>query len=321
MNKPPYSITSRILNLTGEIHEAIGELKNLAVSKPSIKLRKENKIKTIHHSLAIEGNTLTEKQITAILDNKRVLGPERQILEVKNALAAYDRLSELDPVKEKDLLKAHKLLMKGLVKKSGCYRSSQVGIFKGTKVSHVAPQAKQVPELMGKLFHFLKDREASWMIKACVFHYELEFIHPFEDGNGRMGRLWQQLLLMKYSKIFEYISTETITHKKQKAYYSVLEKCDRSGDSTLFIEFSLQGILESLNEFKTGHAISKPRASDRIKFALDHFKNSSFSRKDYLSLFPEISTATASRDLALATESGFLVKTGDRVKSVYRARE
>src|SRR5207253_7112889 len=195
MYKPPFQITSKVLGLSSQIQEIIGELKTYSLAKPSVKLRKENKIRTIHHSLAIEGNSLSEEQVTALLEKKRVLGPKNQILEVMNALELYDILAKFDPAKERDLLKAHGLLLNGLVKEAGKYRSTAVGIFKGTKVSHMAPSAKQVPKLMGDLFTFLtKDSETPWLIKACVFHYELEFIHPFEDGNGRMGRLWQQLL-------------------------------------------------------------------------------------------------------------------------------
>ncbi len=319
MTNSPIKITAKILNLNSEIHELLGEIKNFSVGKASVKLRRENKIKTVQHSLAIEGNDLIESQITAILENKRVLGPAKQILEVKNALALYDSLTEIDPLKEKQLLLSHKILMQGLLKSAGKYRSGQVGIFKGSKVSHVAPPAKQVPRLMSDLFNFLKKDENSWIIKACVFHYELEFIHPFDDGNGLMGRLWQQLLLMKYAKVFEYISTETIVHERQKQYYAVLEICDTSGEFTLFLEFSLEVILEGLQKFKSANRIPKPSAPDRIQFALNHFKSKSFTRKDYLNLFPELSTATASRDLTKAVKENQLKISGEKSKAEYKA--
>jgi len=320
MKYPPFHITSAVLNLTTEIHEILGEMKNLTVTKPSVKLRKENKIKTVHHSLAIEGNNLTEDQITDILENKRVLGPEVQIQEVKNALAVYDKLHDYEPLKEIHLLKAHRLLMQGLVKKSGQYRASQVGILKGTQVSPIAPPAKQVPNLMIQLFKFLKDKNTSWLIKACVFHYELEFIHPFNDGNGRMGRLWQQLILMKQSQVFEYISTESLIHNQQKEYYSALEKSDKAGDSTPFVEFSLQIILDSLKNFKNNHGFAKPTISDRIQFAIDHFKDQTFSRKEYMTLFPQLSTATASRDLASGVKQKVLTKDGDKTLTTYKKK-
>lgn len=320
MSQPPFKITSNILSLVSEIHELIGEMKSFSVGKPSVKLRKQNKIQTVQHSLAIEGNELTEEQITAILENKRVLGPKKHILEVQNALKVYDSLASFKPLQEKHLLMAHKLLMSGLVKNAGKYRSGQVGIFKGTKVSHMAPPAKQVPHLMRELFNFLKkDKVTPLIIKACIFHYELEFIHPFEDGNGRMGRLWQQLLLMQQSPVFEYISTETIIHEKQKEYYSALEKADKAGESTVFLEFSLEVILATLKQFKASHRPKKATSIERIAFAVEHFGRNTFSRKNYLELFPEVSTATASRDLAFAVKENKLTITGDKAKAVYKA--
>ncbi len=319
MHKPPFQITAKILALSSQIQELIGELKNYAQVKPSVKLRRENKIRTIHYSLAIEGNLLSEEQITALLENKRILGPKNQILEVMNALELYESLIKFNPAKENDLLKAHGILLKGLVKKAGVYRSTAVGVFKGAKVSHMAPSAKQVPKLMGDLFSFLnKDKETPWLIKACVFHYELEFIHPFEDGNGRMGRLWQQLLLMRQSPFFEFTSVETLIHKKQLRYYKILEQCDSKGDSTTFVEFSLELILKSLKEFKQKYRPSKPKASDRIEFAIEKFDAEEFSRKDYLQLHQGLSTATASRDLAEATSKGLLKKKGDKILAVYK---
>ena len=319
MYKPPFHITSKVLSDISEIQEILGELKSYTLIKPSVKLRKENKIKTIHHSLAIEGNTLTPEQITALLEKKRVLGPKNQILEVTNALELYDRMGEFNPLKERDLLKAHGILLRGLKKNAGKYRSGNVGVFKGTKVSHVAPPAKQVSLLMADLFTFIaKDKETHGLIKACVFHYELEFIHPFEDGNGRMGRLWQQLLLMKHSPLFEFIAVETLIHEKQNKYYKILEQCDLDGDSTAFIEFSLELILKSLKDFLTTFRPSKPKKSDRIKFSLEHFGDSEFSRQEYLQLHKGLSTATASRDLAQAVAEKSLKKSGEQALTTYK---
>ena len=321
MYKPPFSISSKILTLTSQIQEVVGELKPHSLVKPSVKLRKENKIKTIHHSLAIEGNSLTEEQVTALVENKRVIGPKVQVNEVMNAISLYENLASFDAAKEKDLMRAHAQLLKGLVKNAGKYRSGAVGIFKGTKVSHVAPPAKQVPSLMKDLFIFLnKNKETPWLIKACVFHYELEFIHPFEDGNGRMGRLWQQLLLMKQSPVFEFNSVETLIHKKQRQYYKVLEQCDLSGDSTTFIEFSLELILASLESFRDSYQPTKVKNSDRIRAALDYFGDQEFTRKDYIQLHKGISTATASRDIANAVQEGLLKKDGDKARASYKRR-
>jgi len=171
--------------------------------------------------------------VTALLDGKKVVGPKKYIQEVQNAISVYEQIQLYDPFKEKDILQAHKELMRDLLTKTGQYRTSGVGVFKGAKLSHLAPPAKQLSQLMEQLFAFLKnDREDSLLIKACVFHYELEFIHPFEDGNGRMGRLWQQLILMKHSPLFEFVSVETLIHHRQKQYYKVLETCDKAGAST-----------------------------------------------------------------------------------------
>lgn len=318
MKNPPFELTLKILKLSSDIQEIIGEFKATSHSKPSVKLRKENKIKTVHHSLAIEGNTLTEEQVTALLENKRVFGPKKQIQEVVNALELYEKISTIDPLKESDLLKAHSILMKDLIEKPGKYRLTNVGIIKGKKISHVAPQAKIVPELMKGLFSFLKgNKDIPMLIKACVFHYELEFIHPFEDGNGRMGRLWQQSILMKHSEILEYVSVETLIHKKQKDYYNTLEKCDKAGTSTLFVEFCLELILESLRTFQNEYRPQKITGSGRIESALEALGDG-FSRKDYLQFHKEISTATASRDLADAVKDGILKRIGDKAMATYK---
>jgi len=318
MANPPFELTPTILSLAVNIQGVLGELKTATLVKPSVKLRKENKIRTIHHSLAIEGNTLTEEQITAILENKKVIGPIKQIQEVTNAIKVYEQIEKLNPFSEKDLLKSHAILMQGLIDCSGVYRNQNVGIFKGAKVGHIAPQAKMVAPLMKELFGFLKAKDATpLLIKACVFHCELEFIHPFLDGNGRMGRLWQQLILMMHSPVFEYVSIETLIHQQQKKYYHVLEECDSSGSSTAFVEYSLDLIYQSLLEFKKQFRPQKPTASDRIQGAKNHFGKKGFSRKDYLGLHSDISTATASRDLASAVADGELRMTGDQALARY----
>ena len=318
MKNPPFELTLKILNLSTEIQEIIGEFKISSHSKPSVKLRKENKIKTVHHSLAIEGNTLTESQVTALLENKRVSGPKKQIQEVVNALELYDQIALLDPLNEKDLLKAHSILMKDLIERPGKYRQTNVGIIKGKTVGHVAPQAKMVPELMKSLFAFLKgNKELPMLIKACIFHYELEFIHPFEDGNGRMGRLWQQSILMKHSGILEYVSVETLIHKRQKDYYKTLEACDKAGSSTQFIEFCLELTLEALQSLQNIYRPQKITGSERVSAAIASLGDG-FSRKDYLEFHKDISTATGSRDLADAVEEGVLKRIGDKALAVYK---
>ncbi len=324
MKIPPFEITSTILSQVAEIQELLGQLHAFSkeAQKPSPKLRRINKIRTVHHSLAIEGNELDEKKITALLENKKVIGPKDQILEVQNALAAYDQLQKFNPLKEKDLKKAHQFLMKGLIENAGQYRSTAVGIMKGSKVTRMAPPAKLVPTLMGDLFDFLNhNRKTHYLIKACVFHYELELIHPFMDGNGRMGRLWQQRILMEHSAIFEHLAVETWIHREQKSYYKALENSDVAGQSTLFIEFSLKLILEELKSFNNQFRPAKLSSEDRIDAAIEHFGSNSFSRKEYQLLHKNISAPTASRDLARAVSEKKFSISGMKATTVYRVRK
>ena len=248
MYKPPFEITSKIIELISNISEKIGEINYLQDNPYHIQLRKENRIKTIHSSLAIENNSLSLKQITAIIDGKHVLGNPNEIKEVKNSIQAYDLLLSLNPYKEKDLLKAHKLMMQDLVDRNGNYRTDGVGIFDGEKVVHLAPPADRVPELMFDLFKWLKTSDVHPLIKSCVFHYEFEFIHPFQDGNGRMGRLWQTVILKEWKGIFAWLPVETLIKENQKEYYKVLGVSDSAANSTKFIEFMLSLILNTIEE-------------------------------------------------------------------------
>jgi len=248
MYKPPFEITSKIIELISNISEKIGEITSIQNSSYHIQLRKENRIKTIHSSLAIENNSLSLEQITAIIDGKRILGNPNEIKEVKNSVQAYDLLLSLNPYSEKDLLKAHKLMMQDLVDRNGKYRTDGVGIFDGEKVVHLAPPAKRVPELMFDLFEWLKTSDVHPLIKSCVFHYEFEFIHPFQDGNGRMGRLWQTAILKEWKEVFAWLPVETLIKENQKEYYKVLAVSDSVANSTKFIEFMLSIILNTINE-------------------------------------------------------------------------
>ena len=248
MYTPPFEITSKIIELISNISEKIGEISSIQNNSHYIQLRKENRIQTIHSSLAIENNSLSLEQITAIIDGKRVLGNPNEIQEVKNSIQAYDLLLTLNPYNEKDLLKAHKLMMQDLVENSGKYRTDGVGIFDGEKVVHVAPPAKRVPELMADLFEWLKTSDVHPLIKSCVFHYEFEFIHPFQDGNGRIGRLWQTVILKEWKEVFAWIPVETLIKENQKEYYNALGVSDKSANSTKFIEFMLSIILTTIEE-------------------------------------------------------------------------
>jgi len=314
--KPPYEINNRILNLLTSISEKLGEVNAFFLDKPSPELRKKNRVKTIRASLQIEGNTLSENQITAIIENKRVIGPQKDILEVSNAIKVYEKLPDLNPTTMKSFLEAHKILMSSLVKSPGKFRKKSVGIFKGEEVAHIAPPANQLNALMKNLFDYLKKSDDHVLIKSCVVHYEIEFIHPFMDGNGRMGRLWQTLILMKNYPVFEFLPFETIIKERQKEYYDVLEKSDKQGKSTLFIEFILQAINESLEELLNLQP-TKLNTTDRMTYFLSNLKTDSFSRKDYLKKFKNISTATASRDLNNAVKAKLILKKGDKRNTVY----
>lgn len=315
---PPFELTSQILNLTAAISELLGQFRSLTSVKPEPKLRKQNKIKTIKSSLAIEGNSFTEEQITAILEGKRVIGPKREIIEVKNANLLYDNLLAYNPYDLKSCLKAHKILMKDLVESAGAWRNKNVGVLDGTKVKHIAPKPDIVPKLMHDLFAWLKhDKDTHYLIRGPIVHYEIEFIHPFEDGNGRMGRFWQTVLLAKNMPIFEYIPIESLIEKKQKEYYLVLERCDKAGKSTLFIEFILSIIKQTLEDYFKDIKETNITVTDRLECAKEFFKKSSFSRKDYMLIHKTISSATASRDLKVGLDQGSLSKSGDKNHTKY----
>jgi Fic family protein len=293
--KPPYDITPKILKLISSISEKIGEVNANYLNKQSPQLRKQNRIKTIHSSLQIEGNTLTEEQITALIENKRVIGPKKDVSEVLNAIKVYENLDEYKFLSDKSFLKAHLELMNGLIDSAGKYRKQGVGIVKGTKAEHIAPPHESVPYLMKDLFEYLKDSEELTLIKSCVFHYEMEFIHPFLDGNGRMGRLWQTLILMSEYPIFEFLPFETLISQTQNDYYKSLALSDKSGKSTYFIEYMLDVIDKSLESLLNyNNRILKDL--DRLEYFLK-LGVKEFSRKDYMNIFKDLSSATASRDL------------------------
>lgn len=249
--EPPFIMTGEITNLIVEIGELVGSIATYEAMNPNPILRRESRIKTIHSSLAIEQNTLSLEQVTDIINGKRILGPPQDIHEVKNAYEAYERISTLDPYNVKNLLTAHKIMMNGLVKEAGVFRSGNVGVYAGTELIHAGTPAKYVPDLMQQLFTWLKESKYHPLVKSCIFHYEFEFIHPFQDGNGRMGRLWQSLILQKWKDIFTWLPVETLVYENQEEYYKVLQSADNKGDSTEFVEFMLGMIRDALSEIST----------------------------------------------------------------------
>lgn len=314
--RSPYELNSRIIKLIASVSQKIGQLDVKIVAKQSPELRKVNRIKTIHSSLGIEGNTLSEQQITALMENKRVIGPAKDIREVLNAIDTYKNINRFKYQTEKDFLKAHKSIMNGLVKDAGKYRAQGVGIVKGDNVRHIAPSHKNVPHLMRDLFNYLSHDAELLLVKSCVFHYEMEFIHPFMDGNGRMGRLWQTVILMSDYPVFEYLPFETLIAQNQSSYYKSLTASDKQGKSTKFIEFMLTIIDQSLDELLQTR-IKRPNATQRLLSFLEQV-GGEFSRIDYMHHFPEISTATASRDLRNGVEIRIIKKTGDKKTTRYR---
>lgn len=317
--KPPYTLTSSIIKTVGEVNLLIGKIQGYQLLTGNLRLRRQNKIKTVRSSLAIEGNTLSEDQISDILDGKTVIGPPREILEVRNALKVYDIITELDAEKEDDLLKSHKLLMAGLIDDAGKYRRSGVGVVDGTKVIHIGPPFKMVPKLMGQLFDYLCNYDEEKIIQSCVFHYEFEFIHPFSDGNGRMGRLWQTLVLTKSYPILQFVPFETIIHQRQQGYYQALADSQSLGNSDPFIYFMLDALKTAL-EYEAGRINVRQDFKSRILSFKDQLTAEDFSRKDYQLYHKTISGPTATRDLKQGVNDNLLVKKGKLRTTRYRFR-
>ena len=257
--QPPYTITPAIVNLVAAIGETIGRYTVLAEQNLTPRLRRENRIRTIQASLAIENNTLTIEQVTAVIEGKRVLGHPREIQEVRNAFATYEAMEHWDASVEEDLLAAHELLMRGLVDETGRYRSGGVGIFGGEQLVYMAPPADRVPKLMADLLDWLENTNEHPLVASCIFHYEFEFIHPFADGNGRMGRLWQTLILRNWKPLLAYLPVETVIRDRQEDYYRVLAVADSQADATPFVEFMLGALRDAVRE-----AVSTDHVGDQV---------------------------------------------------------
>jgi Fic family protein len=313
-----FQITGQILDRIAAIERLIGRVEGLDQAKPQPHLRKSNRIRTVQGSLAIEGNTLSEDQVTALFEGRTVLGPKNEIHEVLNAIEVYRRMGEFKPRSLRSLLRAHRLMMDGLLASAGSWRSGNVGVLHGSRISHVAPRADRVPYLMKGLFEFLKGNDCHPLIQGAVCHYELEFIHPFEDGNGRIGRFWHSLLLTNYQPIFEFTPVESLIKEHQSKYYEVLGIADRAGESTAFIDFSLEMVHRALDGLVDAIRPEPSTAKTRLERAQANFGQGRFFRKDYRKIHKTISTATASRDLQVGVQSGLLVRQGDKAAAVYR---
>jgi len=255
--QPPFTITTEIIDFISAISEQVGFVQRDFLDA-SPQLRKENRIKTITGTLQIEGSTLTEEQVSAVLDGKPVLASVRELAEVQGAIAAYDRLNELNPYTLDDLLEAHRLMMGDVLKQAGSFRSKPVGVYKGKEVVHVAPPAHKISGLMAELFDWAKQSDDHPLIVSSVFHYEFEFIHPFIDGNGRMGRLWQILMLAEWKPLFVDMPLESVIKTHQQEYYKALGSADAAADSTVFITFMLKSILQTLENASVNASQNAP---------------------------------------------------------------
>ena len=244
--QPPFTMTEQISNLIVEIGEYVGMIAAYDAMRPNPVLRRESRIRTIYSSLAIEHNTLTLEQVTDVINGRRILGPPQDIREVKNAYEAYERAAAFDPYSVRNLLLAHKIMMEGLIKEAGSFRSGNVGVYAGEEMIHAGTPAKYVPDLMQQLFGWMKKSKLHPLVKSCIFHYEFEFIHPFADGNGRTGRLWQSLILQKWKPFFAWMPIENLIYEKQEDYYKALNASNKAGESTIFVTFMLEVIRDAL---------------------------------------------------------------------------
>ena len=280
---PPYTISDKTVNLISAITEIITKITINDNMSNNPRLRRDNRIRTIHASLAIENNSLSLDQVTDIINGKRILGAPDEICEVKNAFEAYNKLLELNPYSVKDMLLAHKVLIDELTKEAGTFRSGGVGIFAGKQLVHMAPPANQVPHLIKELVDWAKKAEVHPLIKSCVFHYEFEFIHPFADGNGRMGRMWQTLLLYKWKALFGWLPIETLIRERQEEYYKVLGECDHSADSGKFVEFLLTTIYDALSEIAHTEQVTA-QVTEQVEKLLEVMDDKEYSTREMMEL-------------------------------------
>ena len=296
---PPFTVSAEAINLIAEIS---GQIERYAIrleQEDGLRLRKVNRIKTIHSSLAIEGNKLSEDQVRDIIDGKNVVAPIKEIQEVKNAIKTYEMYPTLDAFKEKDLLKAHGVMMQALVDDAGHYRHGGVGVYGEKGLVHFAPPADRVPMLMGDLFDWLKHSKDHLLIRSCVFHFEFEFIHPFIDGNGRMGRLWQSLILGKLHPLFEHLPVENMVYSNQQQYYDAITASTNAGQSGPFIDFMLNEIYKTLKSHQGEplhdklHDIVPNKLQDKLQDKVqDKFPEISKSTWDVLAIIQQNPKAT-----------------------------
>ena len=309
--KPPFEITTAILDEITEIAELVGQVNAVAGLTANPMLRRTNRIRTIYSSLAIEQNTLSLEQVTAVLNGKRVIAPPKDIAEVKNAYEIYEMMDSLNPYSVEDLLNAHAVMTKGLTEESGCFRSGPVGVVdKQGNILHFGTLPDYAPGLTMELLDWVKESDFHMLIRSCVFHYELELIHPFADGNGRIGRLWHTLLLTQWKPLFVWLPVESIIHDRQDEYYAAINRSNHEGEATAFIIFMLSAIKEALMEaIQTTGAVEALTTDELRWYKVERFlkKNGTITNAEVRQMF-QVSSATANRILARFTDEGKLQK-------------
>lgn len=321
--KPPFEITNTMITLVAEIAELTGQISsaNRLMSNPT--LRRANRIRTVHGSLAIEQNTLSIEQVTAVLNGKQVLAPPKDIAEVKNAYEIYEQLDKLDPFSVDDLLAAHGVMTRGLVEESGVFRSRPVGVVNQEgRVLHFGTLPQYVPDLVMELLDWARTSDVHMLIRSCVFHYELELIHPFADGNGRVGRLWHTLLLTRWNPIFAWLPVESMIHDHQQAYYDAINASNEDGESTAFVLFMLTTIKASLIEtIDMSDDVSDGglgKAEIRWRKMEGFLKNHPFIMNADVRTLCGVSAATANRILSDSVAAGRLIKSHKNGHWIYR---
>lgn len=308
--KPPFEITNTMIHEVAEIAELVGKLTSTNQLSANPTLRRTNRIRTIHGSLAIEQNTLSLEQVTAVLNGKQVLAPPKDIAEVKNAYEIYERLDELDPYSVDDLLMAHGIMTRGLVDESGMFRSRPVGVVdQEGHVLHIGTLPNYVPDLVMELLDWTKTSDIHMLIRSCVFHYELELIHPFADGNGRIGRLWHTLLLTQWKPMFAWLPVESIIHDRQDEYYQAINRSNNEAESTAFIEFMLSAIKEALLEAVQVGNVENMSAEEQRRYQIERFlkKHGTITNADIREMLG-VSSATANRILGKMAEESRIQK-------------
>ena len=323
--KPPFEITNTMIHEIAEITELVGKLTSTNQLSANPTLRRTNRIRTIHGSLAIEQNTLSLEQVTAVLNGKQVLAPPKDIAEVKNAYEIYERLEELDPYSVDDLLTAHGIITRGLVDESGVFRSKPVGVVdQEGHVLHFGTLPQYVPDLVMELLDWVKNSDVHMLIRSCVFHYEFELIHPFADGNGRVGRLWHTLLLSKWNPAFAWLPVESMIHARQPEYYAAINASNDAGESTEFIEFMLSAIKASLiDAIYTSDEMSDgamDKAAMRWRQIEKFLETHEFIMNADVRILCNVSAATANRILVGLAVEGKLFKCRENGHWVYKVQ-